>query len=102
MSGPSALCLLILAHMQQRFGGAGGLMFYKFIKAKVHFKRGRENSHAGRLKKGPNSLCSSLYIPQCYLREAQFDLLIGLGEDTLFAWGQVIWWPGDEWATFLL
>ena len=37
--------------------------------------------------KGPNSLCSSLYTPQHDLSGDQFDLLIGLGQDTLSAWG---------------
>ena len=41
--------------------------FYKFIKVKVHFQRGREDSCARRLKRGPDSLCNSLYTPQCDL-----------------------------------
>ena len=33
--------------------------------------------------------------------ETQFDLQIGLGQDTLLAWGTGYRWPGEEWATFL-
>ena len=33
--------------------------------------------------------------------ETQFDLLIGLGQDTLFAWGTGYIGAGEEWATFL-
>lgn len=39
-----SLCLIfsILAHTQQRFIGVGSLVFYKLMKAEVHFQRERE------------------------------------------------------------
>ena len=53
-------------------------------------------------KKGPTH-SAIVFIPHNVAQvETQFDLLIGLGQGTLFAWEQVIWWPGEEWATFLL
>ena len=53
-------------------------------------------------KKGPIH-SAIVFIPHNVAQvETQFDLLIGLGQGTLFAWEQVIWWPGEEWATFLL
>ena len=38
---------------------------FKFIKAKVHFQRGRGNSGVCRLKRGHDSLCSSIYTQEC-------------------------------------
>lgn len=57
-------------------------------------------------KEGPDSLCNSFYTPQCNQNgDPIFDLVIGLGQNTLFARGTGYvggWWRGEERATFLL
>ena len=54
-------CFSIIADTQQRFGDAGSLGFYRFIKVEAHFQREWESSHVCRLRR-PQLILQFLFI----------------------------------------
>lgn len=76
------------------------LYIYYSVTVKVHFQRGRERTpvSAGLKKKKKSRTYSAIaFIPQRATPvETQFDLLLGLGQDTLFACGTgyMVAWRG--------
>ena len=68
-------CFSIIADTQQRFGDAGSLGFYRFIKVEAHFQREWESSHVCRLREAPTHFTIFVYTPMRWtLSETQFLL----------------------------